>query len=965
LRPTWQTPLAWGEIEDNRRKFEAGILIPFFQHSKSRIQNMRTLGKVTRYVFARLLAIALTIFIGVFITITILNQNGVVDEVVRREVDWDIRYAVNTGLAPQTTPAEIEQIRIDLEDEMGMNLPFALRNLRWTVNAMNFHWGQIISRTKNELNPTLSFFRARFTQSGLQYDVRQIITEHLPNTLLLIGSSNLIVFFLGIPLALYLSRRSGSWVDRLMGISSPFASIPSWIHGIILVMIFYRILHLIPYGEMRSIMQAELGWKFLLDLGRHMLLPMLAILLNLFLQCIYTWRTFFLIYSNEDYVTLAVALGVPPRRLERRFILQPTLPYIITSFALTLINVWQLTIALEYFFVWPGIGLLYVEAIRLNEVVVVIGIVVIFAYLLGAMVFVLDILYVIIDPRIRIGENDTVLHEVGAKKRWKPQFLSKQPTSSAIENRQKHQALPGFHLPKLDLKASIYRAWLSLKSLQEIFTDLLRQPSGGIGLVIVGFLVFVSIYTLISMPLEQTSQMWAEKMGYKGDLVTPKFAKPAWINSFLIHDLPETIDLDSRKGQAVKVAAVMPVSSKASVMVKPGKKYYFPLFLQNAAVSTSVGNGEATLSQKEENVTHMQMITITYTIPYSYQGFPQDMYLIMDASYVEKPPFVTITWIFPDGREVPLKSHSAIPGEMVNFSENITSKYLASHGLRKNLYQKKGDPGLYPAFYALLTSPQATTPENIRGTYALRLNAITFEEGSDVDARLVMVGQVYGLMGTDHMRRDLRIPLLWGAPVGLLVGILGALCTTLLAMIIAAACVWVGGWADYLIQRIVEVSMILPFLAIGVVFHVFLGANLWVVLAIVILLNALGSPVKAYRAAFLQVRQAPYIEAAQTYGAGGWRIIMRYMLPRLWRMLIPQLIILIPSFIFLEATLAMFGVSAGLPTWGNLIHDALEVGAVYGNYFWVGWPVGMLVLTGVGFALLGSALEHVLDKRTY
>ena len=61
----------------------------------------------------------------------------------------------------------------------------------------------------------------------------------------------------------------------------------------------------------------------------------------------------------------------------------------------------------------------------------------------------------------------------------------------------------------------------------------------------------------------------------------------------------------------------------------------------------------------------------------------------------------------------------------------------------------------------------------------------------------------------------------------------------------------------------------------------------------------------------------------------------------------------------------MFGVSAGLPTWGNLIHDALEEGAVWGNYFWVGWPVGMLVLTGVGFALLGSTLERIFDERVY
>ena len=624
---------------------------------------MRTLGKVTRYVFARLLAIALTIFIGVFTTITILNHNGVVDEVVRREVDWDIRYAVNTGLVTQISPAEIEQIRIDLEDEMGMHLPYTLRNLHWTINALTFRWGQTINRTKNELNPTLTFFRARFTRSGLEYDVRQIIAEHLPNTLLLIGSSNLIVFFFGIPLALYLSRRSGSWVDRLMGISSPFASIPSWIHGIILVMIFYRGLHLIPYGEMRSIMQAELGWKYLLDLGKHMLLPMVAILLNLFLQCVYTWRTFFLIYSNEDYVTLAVALGMPPRRLERRFILRPTLPYIITSFALTLINVWQFTIALEYFFIWPGIGLLYVEAVRLNEVVIVIGIVVIFAYLLGAMVFLLDILYLVVDPRLRVGANDMVLHEVVPKKTWKQRFFERQKPSSEMSHLHQANTLPRIHIPPIELKDAIDRTWRSIKDFRNIFLDLLRQPSGVVGLVIVGFLIAVSLYTLVTMPLDQTSQVWAQKMGFKGELVTPKFAKPAWINNFLVNDLPETIDLDSQHGDAIKVVADMPSPDKASPSMKPGTIYYFPLFLDcsdaNACLPDSQNagnlpgsleqkqNAPSALAQEEELESHLQMMTITYSIPYPYQGFPQDMYLVMDASYVEKPPFVTLTCDFP------------------------------------------------------------------------------------------------------------------------------------------------------------------------------------------------------------------------------------------------------------------------------------------------------------------------------
>ena len=75
-----------------------------------------------------------------------------------------------------------------------------------------------------------------------------------------------------------------------------------------------------------------------------------------FFLSIYNWRTFFLIYSSEDYVEMAKAKGLPARDIERRYILRPTLPTIITKFALLLISVWQGAIITETVFLWPGLG---------------------------------------------------------------------------------------------------------------------------------------------------------------------------------------------------------------------------------------------------------------------------------------------------------------------------------------------------------------------------------------------------------------------------------------------------------------------------------------------------------------------------------------------------------------------------------------------------------------------------------
>jgi peptide/nickel transport system permease protein len=140
-----------------------------------------------------------------------------------------------------------------------------------------------------------------------------------------------------------------------------------------------------------------------LSVLRHMALPVAAMFISTIFISIYSWRTFFLIHSSEDYVEMARAKGLPSRLIERRYILRPTLSPIITSFALMLIGLWSGAIILEQVFNWPGLGTLLFQAIGHRDTPVIIGSVVIFAYLLAVTVFVLDILYAVLDPRVRVG----------------------------------------------------------------------------------------------------------------------------------------------------------------------------------------------------------------------------------------------------------------------------------------------------------------------------------------------------------------------------------------------------------------------------------------------------------------------------------------------------------------------------------------------------------------------------------
>jgi len=145
----------------------------------------------------------------------------------------------------------------------------------------------------------------------------------------------------------------------------------------------------------------------------------------------------------------------------------------------------------------------------------------------------------------------------------------------------------------------------------------------------------------------------------------------------------------------------------------------------------------------------------------------------------------------------------------------------------------------------------------------------------------------------------------------------------------------------------------------------FYSHSLVVILGVTILLNIFTGSIKSYRAIFVQVRESMYIEAARAYGASDARIIFQYLIPRMIPLLIPGLVLTVPSFVFLESTLAVLGLGDPvLPTWGKIIDDAFTNGALYkGYYYWIMEPAVLLMITGLGFAMLGFALDRIFNPR--
>ena len=434
------------------------------------------------------------------------------------------------------------------------------------------------------------------------------------------------------------------------------------------------------------------------------------------------------------------------------------------------------------------------------------------------------------------------------------------------------------------------------------FQRLIQYPSAIAGLFVVFILVAVAVYAMITIPYSEAIRLWrgGEDVWYQN----PRFAPPVWFNYF------------SRKKYSVSFAA-----------------------------STSEGQIDKKVTVGDGNVSTVEM---TYAFDFSYDTYPQEMLLYFTSTFDQKQPFVSIELLTPDNRTVRIANYA--------IGNEFTYRFSQDEKLRTKLRAEEVIP-------ALFTLPDGDAP--LKGKYQLLITGTTFEPNSTMDVEFVLHGQVFGLAGTDHARRDLTLPLLWGVPVALAFGLIASVGTSVLTMIIAAIGAWYAGWVDELIQRVTEVNLVLPFFALLIMIGTFYSRSIWVILGATILLSIFTGAIKGYRAIFLQVKESMYIEAARAYGASNPRIIFFYLIPRMIPLLIPSLVQSIPAFVFLEASLAVIGLGDPvLPTWGKIIQDAQSNGALYkGYYYWVLEPAVLLMITGLGFAVLGFALDRIFNPK--
>ena len=330
----------------------------------------------------------LVLFSTILITVILLGPT--LDKLLVDAIRNQVIDEVNQGTLKFQNPDERSAY---------INNQIQFRSKTLGLDQDSFNAQTVIHRVASVM--TLDLGKSHFFTSDYgSSNVRDIIIEKVPKTLLLFTTATILVTIIGIFLGTYVAGKEGSWWDKFNSIIAIFSnSFPTWWVAMIMILVFAFTLHIFPARATPLSSPSDANYIF--DLLYHMTLPLITLVIVSFGSWSYIVRYFLINILNEDFIYAKRTMGISRRKILYSHALRNAGPPVATAVGLSLASSFGGSIITEAVFDWPGMGKLFYDAIGLLDIPIIIGLTYIGTLIFLVTIFITDIAYTLLDPRVK------------------------------------------------------------------------------------------------------------------------------------------------------------------------------------------------------------------------------------------------------------------------------------------------------------------------------------------------------------------------------------------------------------------------------------------------------------------------------------------------------------------------------------------------------------------------------------
>ena len=449
-----------------------------------------------------------------------------------------------------------------------------------------------------------------------------------------------------------------------------------------------------------------------------------------------------------------------------------------------------------------------------------------------------------------------------------------------------------------------------MSAINDIKTEFFKSKTGIAGITILIILVSISVIAVVTIPVE-TFKQWNNPSSW---IDMPKTAVPSWINLFLFKKIPEHQLVDAQNTYSTKIEGTNIVSQQ-------------------------------------------------FDVAFDYDDFPNDFIYEFDIQY-SGSPLMQLEVKRPDGIILQIIVTSIPPSDhLTTFSSRIFS---TDETIKKTLFLQSQYFGfdLEGKSAEDIIFANQDTGEILKGKYSFLIRALNSEDITINESKLIIGGKAFGIMGTDELRRDLAIGLLWGTPLALFIGISVAIGSVAIGLIYGVYAGYKGRLTDETMMRFNDVIYALPALPFLIILVVTINNSIFVIIGFLMIFGWVGVA-KVSRSMAIQIKTRGYVEASKIMGQRDSKIIFKHVLPQLLPYAFASIAISVPAAITTEAGLSFLGLGdPSFPTWSQILHDANAYGAAArGLWWWIMPPGVMIALTGLAFVFIGNAIDVIVNPR--